>query len=673
MEEYYPYTVIPQKVKSTISEQIPLPKLPKLLPSPDKVKRSYWGIIIFALTLGMFIAVNLVPALKNVFAIYCLFFLSLIALVAMIFEFVKYGKLKKHYQKELHYYEDRQKAYKKVKEKIEQIKKDNENAEKVEEFRQEKIHSFFEHGYDIINAVHNKYSPAKERFKLFLEEYFPDEILDDIKIVHRAKKINYVPDFIIQFNNPKINIAIEIEEPYSLSYVPENIQKDYEAKDRLRQRFANELAWFVIILSEEQAVLHPTECCRFIEDSMAEILHDIRRNKVFANIKPIKKQKILSGKERAKLKANKYREIYLTNAGLINKSANYDIKKHIVTDTTQKTDKADKPVKQKEINNKNVVNNNKQISDIKDNKQRKEQKTISSENDNKKETKTETTDKNNRDEIKKNYKSVEEIIRKRKLDIQNKLNKKTVNTKSELQELNTQRNKEKASPVKVKRIDYSKVPKEKLEVKVLKTGGLDDEDKVETTIIDKSKTAVTKDIRAKIIKDESTDKQKQTVKESEDKAVEKQDKKQLKENYHKQLESAVFDKKWDELIKLCNKAIKEFPDWDWAYYRRSTAFGHKKAFYQVKMDCNKAIKLNNNFAEAYYNRASANFFIGKYTDAIKDYDRAIFLDYVKIEEAYFNKGLSLIKLNRLDDARKEFLKAKELGCQKSKEILKKLG
>ncbi len=700
MEEYYPYTVIPHKVRNILQEQIPLPKLPKLLPLPERIKRKYVGTIIFIVSFSAFIIVNFIPSVKNIFVNYFSFFVALISLVAMIFEFVHYGKLKKQYYKELKYYEDRQKAYKMVMQKIEKIKEDNENTEKVNMFRQVKIHRFFEHGYDTMNAVHNKYSPAKQRFKLFLEAYFPDEVLEDIKVVNRMKKINYVPDFVIKFENPKINIAIEIEEPYTLSNVPENIQKDYEAKDRLRQRFANELAWIVIILSEEQAVLHPTECCRFIEDSMSKILDDIKRNKEFSTIKPIERQRIISGKERAKLKANKYRESYLINAGLLDKEP---AKSNEKDEKSVKNNKTNKPVSTKKEDTKakkevkkqvetNKPNQNKKVSEVS-----KEQKTTKKEELTKKESKVkEVVKTDNKDKVNKpinkqvntktnskeltkkktqsqktankqkiDYKVAKELIRKRQLDIQKKkLNNNSVEKTDDSKTENTVKKNE--SDLKEKEV-AKKATSKKLEEKVV------NDKKTEPFVNDVEKIRKvfnygkypkhnSKRVVAKT-KNEADVNSKNTLT--------KEDKKQLMKTYHEQLESAVFDKKWNRLILLCNKAIKDLPDWDWAYYRRSTALGYKHEFKKVIADCDSALKFNKRFAEVYYNRATANYFLKQYEEAIKDYDNALAYGYIKPEEARFNKALCLYKLKKFDDAYTEFIKAQELGCNKSAEIIKK--
>lgn len=681
MEAFYPYTVVPQKVKTIISEKIPLPKLPKLLPSPETVKKSYVSLVILLLSLLSFTLVSVIPILNNVYAVYALFFISLISFVATIFEFVKYGKLKKHYEKELRYYQDRQNAYKMVKQEIDKIETDNKDEKKVQKFRQEKIHQFFRQGYDVMHAVHNKYSPAKKRFKLFLEAYFPDDILDDIKIVHRAKKIIYVPDFVIQFENPKINIAIEIEEPYSLSYVPENIQTYYEAKDRLRQRFANELAWVVVILSEEQAVLHPTQSCKFIEESISEILHDIKSNAKFADVKTIDKQKILSGEERAKLKANKYREIYLTNAGLMDKhteksdkkSKNMLNEKKATVKSQEKLSDTSKKSENIKIVNKNIDETKKMEQNL--HKTAKKADDKQKENENEKSVSNQPSKQITKDTRKVGSTSVDELIRERKLDIKRKLEIKRNNLKNKVDNKSSKTVKSHERNLSSQLKETEQVSTETLQLKVSKNGGLryNQNDNIETVTIDVSKNNGTSNNRKSSISTIQSTKIAPTATNNGNKRnMKEKDKKQLMETYRRQLESAVFDKKWNELIIICNKAIENFPNWDWAYYRRSTAYGHKKEFEKVITDCNMAIKLNNNFTEAYYNKATANYFLAKYDDAIKEYDKAILLNYVKIEDAYLNKGLSLLRLNRADEAKKEFLKSERLGSQRAKEILKKL-
>ena len=721
MKEFYPYTIIPQKVEKIRQEGIPMPKLPKLLPMPEKPKRKFLGTILFLVFVTVFITLNMISKKSYATYMYASFFISLISLVAMIFEFVQYGKLKKQFEKDLKHYQERKEAYKKVKAKQEKIEKDNKNAEEVKKFRQDSINEFFKNSYDTINAVHNEYSPAKKRFKLFLEEYFPDEVLDNIKVVHRTKKINYVPDFVIQFEKPKLNVTIEIEEPYTLSNVPENIQKDYEAKDRLRQRFANELGWIVIVLSEEQAVKSPTECCKFIEDSIESIFANIKNGTQFVNIKPIKKQKMLTGKERADLKKGKYREKYLRDAGLLDGPIGYakkkdeEPKKETVKVEKQKTteingaekdkkeevaleNKINKPElnktmdtkktpleKKKEIENeqmqliKKIAQKVKTVSDGDESLEKKKEpiKHYIEDNSEKKEKENVKNDlvssKKDVPEKIKQPRKEEDILK----DLQNALDKHDQKKKDQEAAIKE----EKKADITKKEVTEIKKAEKKVksaaEIILERKQKLQEEKKKEK--VEDAKITKKEEVKPeeKVNKDEL---EKEKTETKTEKKVEKKPKKELNEEavknqkiidaYREKIEGAVFDKQWDELINLCNEATKEVPYWDWAYYRRSTAWGHKREFAKVVLDCNKAIGFNPTLADAYYNRGTARFFLGKYMEACDDYQKSIDLNYIKKADAYFNRGLCFQKLEHKKKAYREFLKAKEMGSQRAIEVIK---
>ncbi len=769
MKEFYPYTIIPQKVEKIRQEGIPVPKLPKLLPVPDKPRRKFLGTILFIVSTIAFI----ILAVKSTSLMYytiATFFLSLISLVAMIFEFVQYGKLKKQYEKDFRHYQERKEAYKKMKAKQEKIESENKDDEIVKKHQQEAINEFFSTSYDTINAVHNEYSPAKKRFKLFLEEYFPDEVLDNIKVVHRTKKINYVPDFVIQFEKPNLNVAIEIEEPYTLSNVPENIQKDYEAKDRLRQRFANELGWIVIVLSEEQAVKSPTECCKFIEDSIESLFTNIKSGTQFVNIKSIKKQKMLTGEERSHLKKSRYREKYLIEAGLLDGPVGYPRKKDEEPKLEEEVAKIENE-EVTEIENQEVTEiENSEVTEINGTSMDKEEKipenetnvpelsktmetmktplekkkeieneqmqlikkiaqrvkTVSNGDDKEKEPikyyveemnstpKKETVENslNYKDEEPEKIKETrkeEDILKDLQKALDNHTQKKKEKEEDKVIEKKVEEIKKEEPVVKAERkiksaaeiilerkqqLEREQKEKEKQEAEEkevvsetikeeikeeVKELVIEEEEKKESEIKEETEESLikeemkTEEIKAEKTEIEETQKQVTTV-------INKVDKKELGkeaaknqeiiDSYREKIEGAVFDKQWDELIELCNEAIKEVPYWDWAYYRRSTAWGHKKEFPKVILDCNKAIGFNPTLADAYYNRGTARFFLGKFMEASDDYQKSIDLNYIKKADAYFNRGLCFQKLDHKKKAYREFLKAKEMGSQKAIEVIK---
>ncbi|GEM_PF-5495062 len=770
MKEYYPYTVIPFSVEKIRSEGIPTPKLPKLMLLPSPVKRKYIGSIIFILSLAAFIIFTFFVK-WHMLAPFGFFLVAMISLVASIFEYVQFKQLKSQYNKDYELYLEYKEVYKKLKSEQERILQQNKNEKLVKDYQREKVFEFFKTSYDVINAVHNDYSPAKKRFKLFLEEYFPDEILENVKVVHEGKKLEYVPDFIIKFSIPKLNVAIEIEEPYTLSTVPENIQKDYEAKDRIRQRFANEMGWIIIVLSEEQAVISPTESCKFVEESIELLFGDILTDDRFINIKTIKKQKMMTGEERANLKNTRYREKYLIEAGLLNNQfagthefvkledevktslQEIKVKKIIeksevelhkieeiddadetnnsveipnieVTDINIDSEKVEKEslfsdskveeksennleIKKPEIENeqfvliKKIASKAKVVSNETEKKQTEEEPIVFKTDDSLELDKIVNKETNEKDydlEIKKEdsvlqnlYNALDKQSRKQKELREKRYREKSILSSNNLSE-STESIENKSEEVKEVIIEKSveteppiqknqeEIVNEKIEAsEVHNTIAVDDTkniiDKIEVeepeTEAQDDSNVIIQNVEPEI--DEMTAIEKEAaLLENKRKVIELEQKNQeLKKVYREKIEGAVFDKAWDELIDLCNKAIEEMPMWDWAYYRRSTAWGNKKDFTKVVDDCTKAIGFNPTLADAYYNRGAARFFLAKYMESADDYQKSIDLNYIKKADGYFNRGLCFQKLDHHKAAYTEFVKAKELGSQKAIDLIKK--
>ena len=66
-------------------------------------------------------------------------------------------------------------------------------------------------------------------------------------------------------------------------------------------------------------------------------------------------------------------------------------------------------------------------------------------------------------------------------------------------------------------------------------------------------------------------------------------------------------------------------------------------------DYDKAIRLKPDFAEAYSNRGNTKEALGRHDDAIADHDEAIHLK-PDFAEAYYNRGVSKVQQGRHDDA-----------------------
>ena len=144
--------------------------------------------------------------------------------------------------------------------------------------------------------------------------------MDNIQIIHESKNIEYTPDFIIKLTNPKINIAIDIEEPYTLKEIEGKTSVSSEEKyskiAKIRTKVANELRWLVVVFTEEQIVSNPTECCKFIAEYTETTLveEDLIGN--FSSVTSVAKLNFTEERNVNKLKKDKYREKYLAKFGV---------------------------------------------------------------------------------------------------------------------------------------------------------------------------------------------------------------------------------------------------------------------------------------------------------------------------------------------------------------------
>lgn len=87
-------------------------------------------------------------------------------------------------------------------------------------------------------------------------------------------------------------------------------------------------------------------------------------------------------------------------------------------------------------------------------------------------------------------------------------------------------------------------------------------------------------------------------------------------------------------------------------------------------DLTKAIDLAPDFAYAYYNRANLEASAGDYRSAIADYSEAIAKNE-RLAEAYYNRGLSKVFLNRVKEGLEDFGKAGELGIYTAYNVMKR--
>jgi tetratricopeptide (TPR) repeat protein len=99
-----------------------------------------------------------------------------------------------------------------------------------------------------------------------------------------------------------------------------------------------------------------------------------------------------------------------------------------------------------------------------------------------------------------------------------------------------------------------------------------------------------------------------------------------------------------------------------ALTNRGTAYANKKMTTEALADLSKAIELKPDYTAAYYDRARILAMQNKHEDAVADLTKAIEHSKAGTPQAvyYKNRGLSYGAMSKLDEAKADFKKAKEL-------------
>jgi len=360
--EYYPYVLLPEEIEKIKIEGIPVPEIQELPPFPEKPKKKFLGTIILILSIVVIVIIGL-KILKIDYAynngiIALALLVSLVSLTATVFEILHNGKTKKQYKIAVKLYNEEKDEQEELKGKRSQAIDDNNNPRAIEAYRHDTINKYFRYSYNKIQAVQREHTVAQKRFIVFLEQYFEGKILENIRIIHEPKELDYSPDFVIKMDSPKVNIAIDIEEPYLFDGTKIVVKKNRaEESFTKRYRVTNELRWVSIVFNEEQIVTNPTQACKLIAHTIDEILLKEKYSVSFNNVDKLKRTEIPGQRELSAFIRNKHREKYLTAAGLID-GLDFD-----PLQLEDKKKEEELPVKETKTTDLNIVKDKKQPID----------------------------------------------------------------------------------------------------------------------------------------------------------------------------------------------------------------------------------------------------------------------------------------------------------------------
>ncbi|MDK3159864.1 hypothetical protein QPK87_25360 [Kamptonema cortianum] len=157
---------------------------------------------------------------------------------------------------------------------------------------------------------HAKQGRSESLFKPYLERYFPDKIYTGRTLQNPKNDLRYpyTPDFIYIDPDSNLHIDIEIDEPYIYhSKKPYHYLND--ESESVRNQFFTDCGWLVIRFCEEQVVRYPEGCCRFISQTIANVLGEQLES--FESTCSVVKIPRWTFEEATEMAKNHYRDTYL--------------------------------------------------------------------------------------------------------------------------------------------------------------------------------------------------------------------------------------------------------------------------------------------------------------------------------------------------------------------------
>lgn len=131
---------------------------------------------------------------------------------------------------------------------------------------------------------------------------------------------------------------------------------------------------------------------------------------------------------------------------------------------------------------------------------------------------------------------------------------------------------------------------------------------------------------------------------------------QIAYNYKASAYMALEDYK--NALKAYTSAIVISPDSD-AFYNRGVFYLDIRYFQKARADLNLAIRLNKDNPFSYFYRGAANLFLGKFDDAIEDFQTSLKYDSLDFD-AMLGLAMTYKQLNKLEIAKTYFDKAKSI-------------
>ena len=312
----YPISIIPHQIIEAQNSKIPVPKSPRKPERPVLEKRRYTGFVVTAIAAGLIIGYKFSIIPHNTWLTAMLVVLLVIGVGIAIYNCISNRLKNLANNKALENYEYLMRSYNDELAAIDEVNRQNNDRAALARYRSHIVK-------EALLLTNSQLKPADQRgvdsdndFYKTLNEYFPEKVLTNYTIAQSDSDTRFVPNYIVSVSDKKLYIDVEIDVPYNLetgepeAYVS-NDDSETKYVNQDHDTFFEKEGWVVIRFAEEQTVKHPRSCCKYIAQTIYEILEDdsvIQKFNTVDNIQPLN---TWSYGQCAELKGLRYRETYL--------------------------------------------------------------------------------------------------------------------------------------------------------------------------------------------------------------------------------------------------------------------------------------------------------------------------------------------------------------------------
>ena len=310
----YPASIIPRNILEAQDSRIPVPVSPRMPQRPTLAKMRYTGFVLSAVAVGLVAGYKFcpLPAFTWLTALLTVFLVASVGLA--VYDCILNRLKKLSNQKALANYEYLMRGYNDELAAIDEANRQNNDRASLARFRSAKV-------ADALQFTNCQLKPADEcgvgcndDFYKILNEYFPDKVLTNYTILQSPDSKSFVPTYIVSVSDKKLYIDVEIDSPYDMeSGEPTTFVKNdsCEFSKQEHDTFFEKAGWFIVRFAEEQIVKQPISCCKYIAQTIYEIIGDDTVLQKFNTVDNIQPLDMWTYDRCLQLRQERYRENYL--------------------------------------------------------------------------------------------------------------------------------------------------------------------------------------------------------------------------------------------------------------------------------------------------------------------------------------------------------------------------